>query len=236
MHEKLLLKLSFLYVKYCLDYYTDWGGYMERLLLDQGWEYRKGFLDMASTAEDGKGILVDLPYDAMIEGDVSDDRVTFGEYNRITVNLNTTMNENSRWYTGTGLYRSVELCHSPRIHALHDGIFMYTKEIGDVTCTDDVLTADYALIDAKVMIENSSYTNSIVDVILEIAEESGEVVKSVKSSIYVAKGTSEPASFSFAIDDPKLWDAGIQTFIQLLPKFRTPESTEPTLFLKKTAL
>lgn len=24
MHEKLLLKLSFLYVKYYLDYYTDW--------------------------------------------------------------------------------------------------------------------------------------------------------------------------------------------------------------------
>lgn len=248
---------------------------MERVLLDQGWEYRKGFLDMASTAEDGKGILVDLPHDAMIEGDVSEDapgrfdmgyykgslinytkkimipdkwkddcvglyfdgamsnatvdingykvaahhygyapfyvdltdRVTFGEYNRITVNLNTTMNENSRWYTGTGLFRSVELCHSPRIHVAHDGIFMYTKEIGDVTCTDDVLTADYALIDAKVMIENTSYTNSIVDVILEIAEESGELVKSVKSSIYVAKGTSEPASFSFAIDDPKLWDA-----------------------------
>ena len=35
------------------------------------------------------------------------DYVTFGAENRITINLNPTMHVNSRWYTGSGLYRGV---------------------------------------------------------------------------------------------------------------------------------
>lgn len=38
------------------------------------------------------------------------DYVTFGADNRITINVNTSMQPNSRWYTGSGLFRGVKLC------------------------------------------------------------------------------------------------------------------------------
>ena len=55
--------------------------------------------------------------------------VTFGEENRITINTNTSMQPNSRWYTGSGLFRGVKLCHGPRVHITQDGIYVYTKEV-----------------------------------------------------------------------------------------------------------
>ena len=35
------------------------------------------------------------------------DYVTFGENNRVTINVNTSMQPNSRWYSGSGLYRGI---------------------------------------------------------------------------------------------------------------------------------
>ena len=55
----------------------------------------------------------------------------FGEENRITINTNTSMQPNSRWYTGSGLYRGVTLCHGPWVHILPDGVFVYTREVAD---------------------------------------------------------------------------------------------------------
>ncbi len=55
--------------------------------------------------------------------------VYWGEANRITVSVNPSMQPNSRWYTGAGIFRSVELVHTPRLHVAADGIFTYTKRI-----------------------------------------------------------------------------------------------------------
>lgn len=59
------------------------------------------------------------------------DYVTFGAENRITIHTNTAMQPNSRWYTGSGLYRGVELCHGPKVHIPQNGIFVYTKEVSE---------------------------------------------------------------------------------------------------------
>ena len=55
------------------------------------------------------------------------DYVTFGEENRITINVNTGVQPSSRWYTGSGLFRGVTLCHSPRVFVLPDGINVVTR-------------------------------------------------------------------------------------------------------------
>ena len=55
--------------------------------------------------------------------------VTFGAENRITIHVNTSMQPNSRWYTGSGLYRGACLLHGPRVHIEPDGIFARTREV-----------------------------------------------------------------------------------------------------------
>ena len=124
--------------------------------------------------------------------------VTFGEENRITVNINTSAWQSSRWYTGSGLYRGIKICHGPRVHIKNNGLYLYTKEITD----------DYAFIEAMVDVENASLKNCMVEVSLQMVEEGTEtVVKSVKSVIRVNADSCETARIAFSVNQPRLWDA-----------------------------
>ncbi len=57
------------------------------------------------------------------------DALYFGGENRVTVMVNPSMQPNSRWYTGAGIYRQVELSHVKPLHVEPEGIFAYTKRI-----------------------------------------------------------------------------------------------------------
>jgi len=124
--------------------------------------------------------------------------VTFGEENRITVNLNTASQPNSRWYTGSGLFRGVKLCHGPRVHIVTDGVFVKTKEVAD----------RYAFLEAQVEVENATLENRMVEVSVHIQEEGAEeVLTQTKRVIQVNSGSREKARIALNLKNPKLWDA-----------------------------
>lgn len=125
------------------------------------------------------------------------DKVTFGEENRVTININTSTWQNSRWYTGSGLYRGVKLCHGAPVHIANDGIYMYTKEVSN----------GVAFIEALTEIENASLKNSLVEVTLTMCEEGTDtVVKTVKSVIQVNARSKESARMAFTLENAKIWD------------------------------
>ena len=131
------------------------------------------------------------------------DYVTFGEENRITVHYNTGIQPSSRWYTGSGIYRSVELCHSPRVHVVPDGIYVYTKEVSD----------GIAFLEAQIDIANDSSKNRLVNVTLEIFEatqddstDGAESVAKVSRVIQVNPSATETAFMAINLKNPVLWD------------------------------
>ena len=126
------------------------------------------------------------------------DQVTFGEENRITVNVNTSMQPNSRWYTGSGLYRGVKLMHGPRVHIVPDGIFAYTKEIAD----------GYAFLETCVEVENAGLGNRLAEVTISLLEErTGKTVTETKRVIQVCSCATETARLSVNVKNPLLWDS-----------------------------
>lgn len=125
------------------------------------------------------------------------DYVTFGEENRIMVVVNNSMYVNCRWYTGSGLYRSVELCHGPRVHIVNDGVFVRTKEVAD----------GYAFLECEVEVENATIENRLAKVQVSlVADGSDEVVAKVKRVIQINAGKTETARLAINVADPKLWD------------------------------
>ncbi|MBP5609421.1 MAG: glycoside hydrolase family 2 protein, partial [Lachnospiraceae bacterium] len=129
--------------------------------------------------------------------------VTYGEDNRITVHLNTGMMPNSRWYTGTGLYRSVRLLDGPKVHIVPDGIYAYTKE----------LTEDKAYIETRIEVENATDEDRLVCVEVCLIEENDHAQgrtdayrAKAKRVIMVKAGSRESAAISVNLDEPKLWD------------------------------
>lgn len=58
------------------------------------------------------------------------DALLFGEENELTVIADNTQTPNSRWYTGSGIYRDVFLHVGSRQHIIPDGIAVVTESIG----------------------------------------------------------------------------------------------------------
>ena len=143
--------------------------------------------------------------------------VSFGEDNRITVNLNTGAASNSRWYTGLGLYRGVQLCRAPKVYIPDDGIYAWTSELAD----------GFAFVKAQVEVANDTGENRVVEVCVELEEDSGNVAASTKTSIYVAASSCEKAYLSINLKNPKLWDCDnpnlykLKATVKSLGEYRT---------------
>lgn len=125
------------------------------------------------------------------------DYITYGEENRITINTNTGVQSSSRWYSGCGLFRSVTLCHSPKVHIKNDGIYIYTKEVAD----------DVAYLEAEVDVCNRTLENRLVKIAVQIEDEAdGNTVKEITRTIQINAVTEETARIAFTLNHPKLWD------------------------------
>ncbi len=126
------------------------------------------------------------------------DFAAFGKENRITINVNTSMHVNSRWYTGSGLYRGVILSHGPKVHIVNDGIFAYTKE------TD----GEYAFLGVNVEVENSTQENRLAQVCVHISKDGeDEILANTKRVIRINKNAKETAFMTVNLKNPELWDA-----------------------------
>lgn len=135
-----------------------------------------------------------------------------GKENSITVTVNPSQQPNSRWYSGAGIYRSVELVHTPRLHVAEDGIFAYTKEI---TYAADG-SAAYAFLQTEVEVCNEHRGNRLAKVEVYLTEDGSDaVVVSRSTVVQVAGGSSELARAAITVKAPKLWSAETPALYQV---------------------
>lgn len=139
------------------------------------------------------------------------DYVTFGENNRVTINVNTSMQPNSRWYSGSGLYRGVCLMNGPRVHIVPDGLYVFTKEIND----------GYAFLEALVEVVNTELQNCMAEVELTLYYDGREeVAAQTKRLIEIGHGKTENARLTLTVKDPLLWDADSPNLYRVKAKVR----------------
>ena len=104
-----------------LDIPAEWAGERVVLRLDGA---------MMNATIDVNGSLAALQHYgyAPFEADITN-HVYPGEKNRVFITVNPSMQPNSRWYSGAGLFRGVELAHMPKLHVAFGGLSGYTKKI-----------------------------------------------------------------------------------------------------------
>ena len=144
--------------------------------------------------------------------------VYFGEENRISITVNPSMQPNSRWYSGAGVFRSMEIAHSPRLHIVKDGIYATTKSIEDGAATVDV----------QVEMKNSTLKRSIAEVTVSLVEDATDrMVISRTSRVQIGAGETETAYLTLTVDAPLLWSAEepnlykVRASVQDAGEFRT---------------
>ncbi|KAA6345817.1 Beta-galactosidase [termite gut metagenome] len=116
--------------------------------------------------------------------------------NVVSVRVDNSHQPNSRWYSGSGIYRHVRLVETNQIHFEKWGIFSYTKEIGDDRATLSIKASvanEKTIAMDKVMIKNVLYTKSGVE------------VASSQSSIDLKANTTKEVEQEIAVSNPALW-------------------------------
>ena len=104
-----------------VDIPADWEGERIVLRLD-------GAMMNATIEVNGDKVCLQHYGYAPFEADIT--RFVYcGQKNRIVITLNPSMQPNSRWYSGAGLFRGVTLAHMPKLHVAFGGLSGWTDKI-----------------------------------------------------------------------------------------------------------
>jgi len=117
-----------------------------------------------------------------------------GESNIVAVKVENT-GRNSRWYSGSGIYRDVHLVVTNPVHV---GVW------GTKITTSKVETQN-ALVEVETTINNDNESDVNADIICNIKDKDGVVVGSVAEKILIKAKSEEVAISKINVKNPALW-------------------------------
>ena len=120
----------------------------------------------------------------------------YGQENELKVIVNNGMELNSRWYSGSGLYRNVNLLTGKRLHIQTDGLRITTPEIDENT----------AVVAVETRLVNEEKCNRKICLITEIRDAQGNIAASDTAHATVFGGTEITVRQRMAVAHPLLWD------------------------------
>jgi len=114
--------------------------------------------------------------------------------NIIAVKVDNSQQPNSRWYTGSGIYRNVRLVTTSSSHITYNGVFICTPKI----------TKDKADVTINANIFNYITRFSFSKIQFTIYNQEGKIVATLDSDIPTAPAENSVRQ-TFTINNPKLW-------------------------------
>ena len=119
----------------------------------------------------------------------------FDKENLLVVRVDNSLQPNSRWYTGSGIYRNVRLVATGNVHIDLWGTFISTSQISD----------DFARLKLALKIKNNSDSLSEISVKNRVYNASGKkVAETTSDEMAIGEGFQNYAR-EIRIEDPVLW-------------------------------
>lgn len=212
-----------------MGYYTEGAAtYTKKMFIPAEWEGERIYLHFdgvmmnASVTVNGSLVKVHHYGYTPFTADITD-HLYYGEENRISVLVNPSMQPNSRWYTGAGIYRDVSLAHVSPIHIDVNGIFARAKQIRSVDSSG--CRASEAQIMVEVTVRNTLGKDHQVKVGVTLSPEkvcrtsagapdsesagTDAVAAGIyrETALFVKAGQTAAARVPVTVKDPLLWDA-----------------------------
>ncbi len=120
--------------------------------------------------------------------------VKFGEENVIAVRVDHSKSVDSRWYTGSGIYRDVWMVYANPVHIEEWGVYAYPEQ----------LKKGYQL-QVEVNIENGLSESSELIIQNELYDENNEPIAKSSDKLTLAANQSGKIQTSLKVKNPKLW-------------------------------
>jgi len=118
----------------------------------------------------------------------------FGKNNVITVKVDNSDQPNSRWYSGSGIYRNVWLDVTEKVHVAQWGTFVTTPQVSN----------EEATVNVKTDVSNTSGAAKAIRVKTSIYGKNGKLVSSDIKDLTIS-GSASDLTQEFKITHPDLW-------------------------------
>lgn len=175
---------AYAYLK-SFDVPAEWAGKVVRLEIEGAYRHAMVFLndELAGHRADGYArFFVDLtPY------------LRFGDRNTLRIEVRS--GQDSRWYSGSGLYRPVYLHVDDPVHIEPDGVRVSTVRLED----------DRAVIEVVTSVVNRGLTTGALTVTTSITDPAGTRVEGDVTPLTLAPGRTAVVRQRLYLPDPHLW-------------------------------
>ena len=118
------------------------------------------------------------------------------EENVLAIRVDHSRFADSRWYTGSGIYRHVRLRFTGKLHIGHWGTFVTTPQVSE---TD-------AVVRIETTVENGTGETRSFDLQCDVVGPDGGVAGTSLAAGTVAKGTNSTVVQRVTVSRPRLWD------------------------------
>ena len=103
--------------------------------------------------------------------------------------------QNSRWYSGSGIYRHVWLIQKQAVNVAQNGICINTEQIAD----------NKAIVNISSEVENKTGKSTTSKLLINILDSDGKSVQKVESPLKTLSSGNEIFTQSITIPQPRLW-------------------------------
>ena len=128
-----------------------------------------------------------------------------GELNLLRVFVDNAHQVNSRWYSGSGIYRHVWLVKGNPIHVANGGIILSTPDINQ----------EVASVSIQTKVENESDDTTDVTVHWHIRSSDGRLASEAEVTANIGAGAQVDFSRTLKVDGPELWSPESPTLYRL---------------------
>jgi len=118
-----------------------------------------------------------------------------GEQNTLHVGVDNACQLNSRWYSGSGIYRHVRLYVADPVHVGRWGVYVTTPQV----------TPDEATVRVETTVQNERADGQEVTLRTRIVDPGGAVVGVAEGTAHIAGGVAHTYAQEIAVRAPQLW-------------------------------
>jgi beta-galactosidase len=119
----------------------------------------------------------------------------FGQTNVISVRVDNSHQPNSRWYSGSGIYRHVWVTITDPLHVSHWGTYVTTPKI----------STNSAIVRVRTQVQNDSSSARDFTLVTEILDTQGVVVAIQQTNETLAANASKESDETLEVAKPSLW-------------------------------
>jgi len=130
--------------------------------------------------------------------------VKYGVDNIIAVKVDHSQSADSRWYTGSGIYRDVWLVYANPVHIAQWGVYAYPE-----------IKNGNGILNIEVALENGANAKTKLTVVNELFDNNGKVVGKSSQNIFVEANAANKVATQINLKNPKLWDLENPNLYQL---------------------